>query len=651
MCGIAGIISFRGKLDTSLINKMTDVIKFRGPDDEGAISFNFTDKSIVQFKRVEELNSEAWYSNLVLGHRRLSIIDLSSSGHQPLSYADGNLWITYNGEIYNYVELKEELKNYGYEFKTKTDTEVILAAYHKWGEDCLSKFNGMWSFAILDLFKDKIFCSVDQFGIKPFFYFLSDEYFCFSSEIKQLFQLPFIKKEFNDNIIRIFGYNRFDEEDNLIFKQIEKLKAGDKIILKNISLSSKNYELSRWHRFNTVPSDFKISEENAAERFRELFSDSVRLRLRSDVKVGTALSGGIDSSLIVMTMDKILKESNIKDLQYTFTAGSEDSEINEIPFANIVIDKTNTKGFNTIPKSEDFVREFEKMYYHIELPYISSSSYASWCVYKLARENGVTVTLDGQGSDELLAGYDAHMYPYYQMDFFLNGKWEYILPNSKEINRQYSISKLSQITQILKADIKNSIFVKEFYDNYRIKKDKIFNKNFINNIGYINGGKIKNNNFGIFDIFAKNLDDYFYNLSLPVLLHTVDRNSMAHSIEARLPFLDYRLVEFIYSLPHELKIKKGITKYILKKAYSNLLPDNIIKRKKIGFDTAEKRWFKQQKKWILEFVGSNLKYVENYLDRNSVLNLFNDNLHFKYTQSRKWDVLSFIVIAKALNVK
>ena len=558
MCGIAGIFSCKKAVDSKYINLMTDIIKYRGPDDEGAISVNFQQKSVIPFKRAEELNPESRYSNLFLGHRRLSIIDLSSAGHQPMSYNSGNLWITYNGEIYNYIELKEELKNYGYVFKTHTDTEVILAAYHKWGEDCLKKFNGMWSFAILDIKNNILFCSIDQLGIKPFFYFHNNDYFCFSSEIKQLYKLPFINKKFNDNIINIFGYNRYENDSNLIFQGIKKLNAGEKIIISNISSNSINFKLSEWHRFDTIPYDNKITEENAMERFKELFNDSVKLRLRSDVKVGTALSGGVDSSLIVLTIDKILKESNINDTQFTFTIGSEVSELNEIPFAKQIISKTNTKGFFTIPNSSSFIKDFEKMYYHIELPYISSSCYASWCVYKLARENGVTVTLDGQGSDELLAGYDNYMYPFYQFEFLLKGKWKHISPNSKEIAKQYSISKTSQVIQILKTYIKNHNYFIDFYDNARIKKDKLFNKKYIDNLSHINTYKKDSNNFGYFDVFAKNLNDYFYKLSLPIILHTVDRNSMAHSVESRLPFLDYRLVEFIYSLPHELKIKKCI---------------------------------------------------------------------------------------------
>lgn len=235
MCGIAGIVTFKDFIDANYINKMTDVVSYRGPDDEGALVVNGK-KEAIPFKRSDELNPDKRQGKVLLGHRRLSIIDLSAEGHQPMTYADSGLWITYNGELYNYIELKEELITYGYIFKTQSDTEVLLAAYHKWGEECLKKFNGMWSFAILDIKNEVLFCSTDQFSIKPFYYFKDGMGFYFSSEIKQLLQLPWIKKDIDlGYFVSAFGYSKpKDYIDETIVKNIRRLTTGYYIKIINV---------------------------------------------------------------------------------------------------------------------------------------------------------------------------------------------------------------------------------------------------------------------------------------------------------------------------------------------------------------------------------------------------------------------------------
>ena len=651
MCGIAGIVSFKDKIDAKYINQMTDIISYRGPDDEGAIIVD-ENRKVISFKRSNELNIENKNGKILFGHRRLSILDLTSAGHQPMGFADNTLWITYNGEIYNYLELRDELRQYGYRFQTNTDTEVIMASYHKWGENCLYKFNGMWSFAIYNANEDKIFCAVDHSGIKPFFYSSNDNNtFCFSSEIKQLYSLNWIGKTFNDNIVSVFGYPKFNDNSNTIFSGIHKLEAGEKITVSGICSGNKKVVKEKWYEFNTIPSS-NISEDDAALRLSELFYDSIRLRLRSDVPVGTALSGGVDSSLIVLLMDKILKETNAPSIQKTFTSGSEDSRINEIPYAREVIKLTNSEGHFIIPDSNGFIDELERMYYHIEIPYISSTCYASWCVYKHAKANGIIVTLDGQGADETLAGYDIHMYPFYQVDFLMQGKWKNMINNSAKISELYGLGRSKQTLSMIKQTIKSNELINNYYENSRMKKESLFDNRLKTLLPDFNiHTESKNGKFSNTNVFAKKLSDYFYKLSLPVLLHTVDRTSMAHSVEARLPFLDNRLLDFIYSLPHDYKIKNGITKYILKKAYKDILPEQIVNRYKLGFNTAEEIWFKQKKAEICNYVNERLNKIEGLLNVKMIKEIFSNKAWDLYSQKLKWDILSIITVSSIFNIQ
>lgn len=652
MCGIAGIISFKESVDAKMINRMTDIVSYRGPDDEGAIIVS-EDRNVKSFKRAEELNPKERKGRILLGHRRLSIIDLTVNGHQPMSYANETLWITFNGEIYNYIELREELEKYSYTFKTKTDTEVILAAYHKWSEDCITKFNGMWSFAILDLSNNLIFCSTDQFNIKPFYYLYNSNGFYFGSEIKQLLELPWIERKLNkEYILNTFGYNLpKDYSDITLTEGIKQINTGYKIIIQNVLSNNPGLKIVKWHEFDTKPSLNSISEKQAIEKFSELFYDSVKLRLRSDVPVGTALSGGLDSSAIVVTMDKLLKESGSSNIQKTFTAGSEMDEIDETRYAKEVLNLTNAKGFFTIPTADGFFSELEKMYFHIELPYLSTSCYASWCVYKLAKESGVTVTLDGQGADEILAGYDIYMYPYYQTEFFSRFYLNQIIPNSKQIKYYYQKSCSQQFKEIVKKNIKSIKIIDKKYELKRFQKENIFNEDFINECKeIINDDKdefhFNNKYFPFINSFSIYLRNTFYTISLPLLLSVVDRNSMAHSIEARVPFLDYRLMDFVYSLPHNYKINKGITKYLLRKSFENMLPKNTIVRKKLGFVTAEKEWFENKKSEINNYLQNNDSLIKHIFNESSLERIFDFNYPENNGTNSLWKVLSLAVLIK-----
>jgi len=592
MCGIAGIISFNKNIKSEYIKKMTDLVTYRGPDDYGYLAYNTNTKNILTFKELQKENILDEF-NLYLGHRRLSIIDLTDAGHQPMSYANGSYWIVYNGEIYNYLELKDELCSKGYRFNSKTDTEVILAAYQEWHIDCLHKFNGMWSFAILDLRKNMLFCARDRYGEKPFYYYVNKDYFVFSSEIKQLHILDFTPKQFNPGFLYDFFvldcYHSIGEKT--AFKEILELRGGNYLIINFNDLE--NLLVKNWYKFEFNYKILGLSDQEYADKYFQLFYDSCKLRLRSDVKVGTALSGGLDSSGVAVVVNKIFNDCQVNDMQYTFTVGSENEKYDETFYAKKVIEQIKPKSFFTIPKSEDLIKDVNKLVWHHEEPFLSTSMFAVWTLMKLIKENSVKVTLDGQGADELLGGY----FPYENIlsDDLLNLKIVSFLENLIGFNKLQNFNYKKMIIETLKNILKN-VWLNDFSIKSYKRKDEL-------NIDFYNYAK----KFSQFNVLEKensivsSFDKYVYksinSQPLPGILMTVDRLSMAFSIETRLPFLDYRLVEYTVSLPNEQKVRNGITKYVYRNALKNLLPNEIFNRhKKFGFITAEPLWFRNSLK-------------------------------------------------------
>jgi asparagine synthase (glutamine-hydrolysing) len=392
MCGIAGILS-RTPPDAALMERVCGSLAHRGPDGKGIWTGRCND----------------W--NVMLGHRRLSIIDLSDAASQPMASADGSCHIVYNGEIYNYIELREELRGLGFEFRTKSDTEVILAAYRQWGADCLNRFNGMWAFAIHDAKKNILFCARDRFGIKPFYCFRKPGLFVFASEIKALLRHPEAPRVANASRVADFlAFGLVDHSPETFFKDIDRLPPAHYMVIEDGRLSLQPY----WVPPKAEPAPETDSAESAS-RFLELFSDAVRIRLRSDVPVGTCLSGGLDSSSIVCVANRIMfgKDSPIdRDLvgerQKTFTACYGNAEFDERPFVDVVTGQTNASSHRVFPEAAILLKDMDALISHQEEPFGSTSIFAQWCVMRKVKETGVKVLLDGQGGDELLAGYDAY---------------------------------------------------------------------------------------------------------------------------------------------------------------------------------------------------------------------------------------------------
>lgn len=556
MCGIAGIFHFDGQEpDSVLLKAMTDAIKHRGPDDEG------------------------FYLNgpLGLGHRRLSILDLSDAGHQPMKSRRGDLWIIFNGEIYNYLEVRQELISLGYEFYTNSDTEVILVAYEHYGTDCLNKFNGMWAFALWDSRQQALFCSRDRFGIKPFYYFANQTFLAFASEPKALLQHPLIPNTPSEAAIYTFLSSGVSNQgDTTFFKDMRQLPPGHYLWIQNANFEPQPF----WELSAPLPEE-TISETNKAKIFHQIFKDSVRLRLRSDVPIGTCLSGGLDSSSIVCSAKEIINEQpHILYQQETFSSCFENPIYDERPFIQNVLDKTGANANYLFPSPEQLKKELKQLVYTQDEPFASLSIFAQWCVMKKVKERGVKVLLDGQGSDEMLAGYGYD--GLFWSELFYTGQWSSLFQeflaqakkNPRLIPRRVGRMLFPQGFPWEQGKTKRIPFLPlEFQKKWQVKLQGEGSPPYAPNL------------------FLKNKSYQLMSTSLLPLLRYEDRNSMAHSIEARLPFLDYRLVSFVFSQPITQLIQQGWSKWILRQAMENTLPETVRWRSdKMGFVTPQELW-------------------------------------------------------------
>ncbi|MGB5990392.1 MAG: asparagine synthase (glutamine-hydrolyzing) [Marinifilaceae bacterium] len=579
MCGISGVFNFNGKrIDLSKLRSMNEMIRHRGPDDEGYLLFNTSAQtqthfsggdSCEQIKAHFPLLKEDMHANLGLAHRRLSIIDLSAKGHQPMSNLEGDLSIVFNGEIYNYLEIRKELIGKGYSFISGSDTEVVISAYREWGEACINKFNGMWSFALWDAKEQKLFCSRDRFGIKPFYYAITPDGIVFGSEAKQLLAFD-IDKSLNEEVIyKSFSLGSFHVNSECTYwNGIKYLPASHSMIIKDGKISIKRY-------YDLEESSFEkstLSYVDATERYKELFLDSVNLRMRSDVLVGSTLSGGLDSSAIVCAASKMTdKEYN------TFTSYYDYNKVyDERKYADIVCDATGAKPHYLSTKVDDFLKEMEKITWHHDYPLMGSSPMSSYFVNKEAKKYNTTVLLDGQGTDELLGGYNHAYYRYYAdlMKSRKVGRLYREFPDYLMNNDKGSLPSRLAKTLFILGNSELSAYNREAKYNLQFPLNiSSSNYNFENNISNIASSKL-----------SSFLYNNLYSTVLPSLLHFVDRNSMAHSIESRVPFLDYRLVEFAFSLPSDYKINGCFSKRIHRDAIKGLVPREIVERKdKIGF--------------------------------------------------------------------
>lgn len=632
MCGIVGIYDSAFRESTpALLGRMTGVIKHRGPDDEGYALFDTStgryevrsgDDTMAEPRaEMEHLSAPAQLRfDVALGHRRLSIIDLSAAGHQPMSNEDGTAWIVHNGEIYNHAVLRDELRDKGHRFRSKTDTEVILHSYEQWGTECLNRFNGMWAFAIWDGASRKLFCSRDRFGIKPLYYYFDGRRFLFASEIKALLEADFIQRKPNDQTL--FDYLAYWAEDcteDTFFSGIKQLRGGHYL---EFMPGEKELRIQRYYDVRLGARIPEQSDEEYARRFGELFEDSIRLRLISDVPLGTCLSGGLESSSIVCVVDKLMRTQGIKlpgleGIQKTFSARYDDRRCDEGAYIADVVKRTGVDAYHTYPTGEGLRKDLQDLIWHQEEPFVSTRSYAQREVYKLARQSGVKIALDGQGGDELLAGYDSYyavLFSYLMRSY----QWRELARESYSHMRLHggsaSMSMLQAGYHLLPAKLKPWA-----RKAMRVDGPSCLSKEFA---AAFTGCRFRDSGVaeGQTDLFGGHLLDQFELFHLPRLLRHQDKNSMAFSIESRVPFLDYRLVEFAFAMPWEQKIRRGTRKFVLRSAMKGMLPESVLNRQdKVGFDTPETIWLKSNlDEEISEVINSRSFRQRPYFDGGAV---------------------------------
>lgn len=579
MCGILAYFNRNGIQQEQISQSLTAIkkIKHRGPDGEGIVLINsktgefrnlITDETPDgNFPNAITINEVSEFKfDLLFGHRRLSIIDLSVNGHQPMSDENGN-WIVFNGEVYNYIELREELKKENCKFRTDTDTEVILAAYRTWGPTCVKKFNGMFSVVLYDKNKNSLFVLNDRFSVKPLYVYSAKSELLLTSEIRQFFPFNY-KLTYNEGAFDNFlSHAYLDFNNETFYNEVKRFPCSSYAL---IELNSENGILPKI--YYGLNKNVITPGKDVVEKFRYLLDDSVRLRLRSDVPVGFASSGGLDSSSILYSGYSILTKAGITPDIATFSAIFPGMEGDESEFIRIIENDLQIKSHYTNPLEQFNIADFEKHITFQEFPVQSTSFYAEWCVSRLVHESGVKVLLVGQGGDEILAGYHHHFYRYCRQ-LILAGKITEYLSVIKKYSELKAMS-LNSLHRKVIDEIKVSL-------KFRMGLKSISNK--------------LNEKWNKADKLIELMEMDLREFTLPTYLRSGDRSAMAFSIEARHPFLDYRLVDFCFSLPDDLKIKEGWQKYILRKAMPDL-PEAISYRKdKKGFTTPQRDWLEKYK--------------------------------------------------------
>ncbi|WAC05107.1 MAG: asparagine synthase (glutamine-hydrolyzing) [Methanoregula sp.] len=570
MCGIAGQYCYnRAPPDPRLLAAMSERIAHRGPDGEGT-----------------------WIKGSVgLAHRRLAIIDLSEDARQPMANEDGSLRLVFNGEIYNFVELREELVRCGHVFRSKGDSEVIVHAYEEWGVECLARFNGMWAFALWDERKQELFCSRDRFGIKPFYYTEAGGSFLFASEIKALLAHPGVGKEPDDEMLRTYlAWGVLDHTGRTMVAGVSQLRPAHAMV---VTATGHKEPFRYWDVTVSPAISSGTADGPAADRLLELLRDATRVHLRSDVAVGTCLSGGIDSSALTMLINGIVRDEapgSVGARQKTFSAVFADKRFDESRYIDEVVAVSGVDAYRTEPSAEQVWDDLQKVLYMQDEPFGSLSIYAQYCVMRLASER-VKVVLDGQGADELLAGYLAYEWSYI-FGLFTSFHWWTAFCEKIGALRHHRGFFVDAFRQLLVRSGRRKLLKGEAPQVLR---------------------------------YSGKLDRVLYreltSTNLPALLHYEDRNSMAFSIESRVPYLDVRLGEYIASLPLNRKVRNGVTKYLLRRAIKGLVPEPVrCRMDKMGFVTPEEVWMKEElRPFVLKIFTDKKFHKRPYWDAEAVI--------------------------------
>jgi asparagine synthase (glutamine-hydrolysing) len=601
MCGICGIINFdNSPVERIQIAQMMQAMKHRGPDDEG-----------VYVK-----------DNVGLGFVRLSILDLSISGHQPMLDDSGKFLILFNGEVYNFIEIRDILKNKGYQFRSNTDTEVVLKSYLEWGEDCLNHFNGMWAFVIHNIEDKELFFARDRFGIKPFYYFKDDKQFIFSSEITPILQTNPQLRTVNDSIV--FDYlltNRTNHTENTFFRSIKKLQHSSKI---NIKINKGIINIGRWYSLNNSNNSGYTNSEN----FKEDLVSAINMQLRSDVPIGLCLSGGLDSSSIGATVSKIIGRKDIHSFSAVYGLGQKGDESEFIREFSGYIDNIHF----TYPTIGSFTNNMDAFVNCLEEPVPGTSEYAEFKVMELAKDY-CTVILNGQGVDEYLAGY------HYFIGFLLKQR----AMELKFINILQEVYKYYKIHGSV-YPIQAGIF---FMLPPWLKKFLLFKKNDYLSSQFFNEYSKQKQDFSLDILYSsKTLKESFLNHFEYKFEHHLlwaDKSGMAFSLETRFPFLDHNIVEKMLNTDTSLVYINGITKIILRQAMKGIIPEKVRNRMdKVGYETPEDEWFRSEifQKYFLEIINSEQFKNRPYFDSDEVYRLNAQHILGKKNNGKEiWKIL------------
>jgi len=610
MCGICGFI---GDNNLDLLFKMREALKHRGPDEEG----HFVNKEIS------------------LAHSRLKIIDLIS-GQQPMFNEDKSLVIVYNGEVYNFLELRNELEKYGHKFITKCDTEVILHSYEQWGENCLNYFNGMFAFAIYDLKNKKLFLARDRAGKKPIYYYYQNGLFIFASELKAILLHPTVKKKINYSALQEYLFFEYVPAPESIIENCYKLEGGHYLIFQNNKIKKKKY----WdYSFNGYNKEIRFNE--AKEELLRHLKKAIKYRLISDVPLGIFLSGGIDSSTIITLMSEIIPPENIKSFSISFDEKSFDESSYAEKIAKFIGSEHKEEKLSVKKMYEILPEIFTK----IDEPFADPSIIPTYLLSKFTRKY-VTVALSGDGGDELFAGYDTFIAHNILKNFTMPEiivkrilkLANSILPVSDEyMSLDFKIKRTISalyFPALLRNEVWMCSFTKEMQDELFLKKE-IEIKDIYQPIHRLNFSNLTFNQ----KIIYLYLKLYMQN----EILTKVDRASMFNSLEVRSPFLDVNVINFINSLPDKFKIKFFKRKYILKEAMKNKLPEEIIKRKKQGFGVPLARWFKAElKELLLDTLSEKNIKEENIFNYQYIRKIIEEHQSNKIDHSKElWTLLSY----------
>tara|TARA_Y100001970_G_scaffold63174_1_gene80869 strand:+ start:9754 stop:11646 length:1893 start_codon:yes stop_codon:yes gene_type:complete len=605
MCGITVIVKNSNySLSPKKVLEINDSVSHRGPDAFG--SKFFVKKGSGNY---EIFNQDGSNWNIAFCHRRLSIIDLSKAGNQPMSYDTGNYWITYNGEIYNYVEIRNILIKKGYKFQSTSDTEVILASYVEWGPDCFKMFNGMWSIVIFDSKVNQIVVSRDRLGIKPLYIWSqSNKLLLLCSEIKQIMKLDNFRPRLNKNIAKAYIDSGYEKNNSSFYDDINQIDPGTWLVIdsKNLNIIKKQ---SFWDP-STVKTQ-KMSKSESGLQFQKEFFKSVEVSMRSDVPIGCQLSGGLDSSSILFAMDHFnSKASRIN----TFSSIYPNYKYNESHYIDAVLEKIDTEKIFSKPNSTDFTRDFDNFVHANDEPVGSFAQYSNYCLAREINKKNIKVVFNGQGADEIFGGYWQLYYGY-------------IYGRIKLFDLRPIFSHF--ISSLFKGG--NNELLKQLFFILR----KLKNKNKANRLTYIGNTDLDFQNQSKMDkYFQMNPNEKrIFNIRefiLPRLLKWDDRNLMAFSVEGRYPFLDHNLIELCLSFPEENMYNKGWTKYPLRLGMNQYLPRKIIKRKtKWAFEVPKEKWLRNDMRDDLIKWLNQDNAIYDFIDRKDIYRIFNDFLNYK----------------------